>query len=91
MNRWLVSLNGEKFDLEEFPLAFPSGALHAICDDMNYFLTGDYFEQFQDAVPTRCTAEGNIGMPVFRRHPAAPQACRPTRIDDTLPKRNRVR
>lgn len=49
MARWLVELNGESFDLEEFPRHFPDGDVYAIEEDGKVFLVGPAFEELLEA------------------------------------------
>lgn len=49
MARWLVGLEGERFDIEEFPYWFPSGEVHAVQLDEEVFLAGHRFEQLSEA------------------------------------------
>lgn len=41
--RWLIALEGDSADLEEFPYWFPSGGVHAIAEGRSVFLTGPSF------------------------------------------------
>jgi hypothetical protein len=51
---WLVPLQGEAADLEEFPQRFPSGPVHAIVEaDGRTYLTGPGFDQYSDAGDVR--------------------------------------
>jgi hypothetical protein len=43
MARWLVQLEGEKIDLEEYPHWFPDGEIFAIAEADKVFLTGTAF------------------------------------------------
>jgi hypothetical protein len=49
MQRWLVQLQGEKIDLEEFPTWFPKGEIYAIEESGIYYLTGPEFDAAADA------------------------------------------
>jgi hypothetical protein len=40
MSRWLVELEGERMDLEEFPKWFPSGDIHAVEEAGKFYITG---------------------------------------------------
>jgi hypothetical protein len=40
MSRWLIQLQGENMDLEEFPKSFPDGEVHAMEENGAYYLTG---------------------------------------------------
>jgi hypothetical protein len=44
MARWLVQLEGETTDLEEFPYWFPVGDAHAIEEDGGTYITGSAFD-----------------------------------------------
>ncbi|HEV2041340.1 MAG TPA: hypothetical protein VGT81_15130 [Casimicrobiaceae bacterium] len=58
MARWLVKLDGERADLEEFPLRFPDGELYAVEKDGGVYLTGPEFEQLAGAEQVREHARG---------------------------------
>jgi hypothetical protein len=47
--RWLIELEGENFDLEEFPYWFPDGEICAMADDGSTYLTGPGFDALADA------------------------------------------
>jgi hypothetical protein len=47
MARWLIKLDGERPDLEEFPLRFPDGELYAIEKDGGIYLAGPEFERLE--------------------------------------------
>jgi hypothetical protein len=49
MSRWLVQLNGERIDLEEFPRCFPDGDIFVIEEKATFFLVGSAFEFFRNA------------------------------------------
>lgn len=49
MARWLVELNGEPFDVDEFRRWFPSGEMRAIAENGKVYLTGEVFETLTDA------------------------------------------
>jgi hypothetical protein len=51
--RWLVRLDGERADLEEFPLRFPDGELYAIEKDGGVYLAGPEFERLEGAEAVR--------------------------------------
>jgi hypothetical protein len=53
MARWLVELEGESFDLDEYPYWFPAGEIFAVADGENVFLAGGAFEMFQEAGQVR--------------------------------------
>jgi hypothetical protein len=40
MSRWLIQLQGEKLDLEEFPRWFPNGEVYGLAEKGAYYLTG---------------------------------------------------
>ena len=40
MSRWFVRLDGEIFDLEEFPKSFPESEVYATAEGAEVFLTG---------------------------------------------------
>lgn len=40
MSRWLVQIQGERLDLEEFTKWFPSGDVHAVEEEGQFFITG---------------------------------------------------
>jgi hypothetical protein len=44
MARWLVQLEGDQFDLEEFPNWFPDGDVYAIEENGSVYLVGPAFE-----------------------------------------------
>lgn len=41
--RWLIALEGDSTDLEEFPYWFPSGGVYAVAEGRSVFLTGPSF------------------------------------------------
>lgn len=49
MARWLVELDGERYDLEEFPYWFPNGDVYAIEEYSKVYLVGAAFEKFGQA------------------------------------------
>lgn len=53
MARWLVQLEGERFDLDEFPYWFPAGEIFAVPDGEEVFLAGDAFEMLEHAGQVR--------------------------------------
>lgn len=53
MARWLIQLEGDRFDLEEIPVFFPDGEVHAIDTDGFVYLVGEALEGFADAVKVR--------------------------------------
>ena len=58
MDRWLVRLDGEPADLEEFPLRFPDGELYAVEKDGGVYLTGPELEALAGAEQVREHARG---------------------------------
>jgi hypothetical protein len=58
VSRWLVRLDGERADLEEFPLRFPDGDLYAIEKDGGVYLTGPELEALAGAEQVREHARG---------------------------------
>lgn len=76
MARWLVQLDGEPSDLEEFPFWFPDGEIHAVEETKNVYLTGPALEAFADAdrvhesalqVLDECSAVISLLWPSFVR------------------------
>lgn len=55
--RWQIELEGNSFDLEEFPRWFPVGEIHAIVVDKKTFITGTHFDKFSDATDVRQACE----------------------------------
>jgi hypothetical protein len=53
MSRWLVELQGDRMDLEEFHKRFPSGEVHAIEEGGKFFLAGPAFNALLDADAVR--------------------------------------
>lgn len=49
MARWLVEIQGDAFDVEEFPFWFPSGDAHAAAENGKVFLVGDIFDSITEA------------------------------------------
>jgi hypothetical protein len=49
MARWLVQIDGDRFDIEELPFWFPSGEIYAIEENSTVFLVGSRLEQVTDA------------------------------------------
>ena len=49
MARWLVQIDGDRFDKEELPFWFPSGEIFAIEESSTVFLVGSGLEQLADA------------------------------------------
>lgn len=49
MARWLVQIDGDRFDIEELPFWFPSGEIYAIEESSTVFLVGSRLEQLADA------------------------------------------
>lgn len=49
MARWLVRLEGDHVDLEEFPHWFPEGDVYAFEENSQVFLAGQAFESHDDA------------------------------------------
>ena len=60
MARWLVQLDGEQVDLEEFPLNFPGGQLYATEKEGKVYLTGPEFEPLDGAEAVRNHAVGAL-------------------------------
>jgi hypothetical protein len=50
MARWLVQIQGDRFDIDELPYWFPSGEIYAIEEGSNVFLVGSWLEQLADAL-----------------------------------------
>lgn len=57
MSRWLVQIEGEKFDVEEFPYWFPDGEAHVIVEDGRFLLTGKMLERFDEPYQVYQAAE----------------------------------
>jgi hypothetical protein len=55
-NRWLVALEGQPLDLEEFPFWFPTGDFHAVAESTAVYLTGVGFEKCQTPEEARGVA-----------------------------------
>jgi hypothetical protein len=57
MSRWLIQLQGERLDLEEFPRWFPTGDVYGIEEKGAYYLTGRALDTAgnADAVLKRAT------------------------------------
>lgn len=49
MARWLVKLDGEPIDLEDFPYWFPHGPIYAVADATGTYIAGESFETYIDA------------------------------------------
>lgn len=49
MERWLIEITGDAFDVDEFPFWFPSGDAYAITENGKVFLLGEIFEAFIEA------------------------------------------
>jgi hypothetical protein len=49
MSRWLIKLQGEKLDVEEFPRWFPGGDIYGIEEKGEYYLTGPAFDRAGNA------------------------------------------
>lgn len=62
VNRWLVQLRGDKFDLEEFAKSFPDGDVRVIEENNQYFLVGSTFESLNDAEKIRKEATAKIDV-----------------------------
>ena len=60
MARWLVRLDGERPDLEEFRLRFPDGDLYAVEKDGGVYLTGSELERLASAEEVREHARGAV-------------------------------
>ena len=58
--KWLVRLDGERADLEEFPLRFPDGDLYAIEKEGGVYLTGPEFEGLTGAEQVREHTRGAV-------------------------------
>lgn len=56
MARWLIKIDGEWIDVEEFPHRFPDGNLYAIQKDNGVYLTGPEFEALPGAEQVRSHA-----------------------------------
>jgi hypothetical protein len=56
MARWLVQVEGERFDLEEFPRWFPDGDIFFTEENGAFFLTGQGLEQLEDPEGVRAEA-----------------------------------
>jgi hypothetical protein len=60
MARWLVKLEGEAADLEEFPLRFPHGDIYAVEKSGGVYVAGPELERLNDAGQVREHAKGAI-------------------------------
>jgi hypothetical protein len=49
MSRWLVGIDGDPGDLEQYPTWFPDGPIFAIREDGHVYLTGASFDQLSTA------------------------------------------
>jgi len=49
MARWLVQLEGERIDLEEYPRWFPDGDIYAVEENGKVYLIGPAFEELEEA------------------------------------------
>lgn len=49
MARWLVEINGDAFDVDEFPFWFPTGDAHAFGENGKVFLAGDTLDASAEA------------------------------------------
>jgi hypothetical protein len=49
MSRWLIELQGERIDLEDFPKWFPSGEVYAVDENSNVLLVGAGLNSLADA------------------------------------------
>ena len=56
-SRWLVTLLGEPYDLEDLPLWFPDGSVHVIVEEGTYYVCGALFESLVDSNEVREVAE----------------------------------
>jgi len=56
MSRWLVKLEGDRFDLEEYPYWFPQGDAYAITLDEDVYITGTAFDKFTSAAQVKDSA-----------------------------------
>jgi hypothetical protein len=57
MARWLVELNGDPFDVNEFLFCFPNGDAYAIAENRKVFLTGGVFDKLTEPSQVHETAE----------------------------------
>ena len=57
MARWLVEINGDPFDVDEFPFWFPNGDAYAIAENGKFFLTGELFDALTEPSQVHETAE----------------------------------
>ncbi|MHB1054247.1 MAG: hypothetical protein ACYCZT_14450 [Thiobacillus sp.] len=48
MSRWLVKLEGDRIDLEEFPYWFPNGDVFALAEDDSVFIAGPVLERLAE-------------------------------------------
>jgi hypothetical protein len=60
MARWLVQLNGERVDLQEFLGDFPDGEIHVLEEDGIVYLAGPAFEALGDAGAVSHAAEEHL-------------------------------
>ncbi len=51
--RWLVRLEGDRFDLEEFPRGCSREDLFTVEDDGQFFMTGPALDRFSDPAAVR--------------------------------------
>jgi hypothetical protein len=56
MARWLVQLEGDRFDLEEFPRWFPDGDIFFTEEKTTFFLVGRALEKLPDAAAVQVEA-----------------------------------
>jgi len=49
MARWLVEINGDAFDVDEFPYWFPAGEAHAVAENGKVFLVGGALDVLAEA------------------------------------------
>ena len=53
MSRWLVALEGDRFDLEGFPRGCARADLFTVEHDGRFFMTGQMLNRFNDPVVVR--------------------------------------
>ena len=49
MARWLVEINGDAFDVDEFPFWFPAGDAHAVAENGKVFMLGGALDALAEA------------------------------------------
>ena len=62
MARWLIKLEGQLADLDEYVTWFPSGEIFAIREDTDVFLAGPVFERLPDAEAVVKDAERQLAL-----------------------------